>query len=181
VIEFSKNFLKSKDYVLVFALIYFDLKIDKKSQLRSVSREMRDIKNYKDVFNSKNAFTLLEHDNKNYDIDLLSRTKLSYESLYSLFEKKFNILQNYLLKNLTLSRIRESIFFVEASMLFVLKSDKSLRLCVDYRDLNAITLKNRHSLSLIKKTLNRLIDVAYFIKLNLKNAYYRIRIRQENK
>ncbi len=57
-------------------------------------------------------------------------------------------------------------------MLFVLKSDKSLKLCVNYRDLNAITIKNRCSLSLIKKTLNRLINVAYFTKLNLKNAYY---------
>jgi len=65
-------------------------------------------------------------------------------------------------------------------MLFVSKNNKSLRLCVDYRDLNAITIKNRCSFSLIKKTLNRLVSVAYFTKLNLKNAYYRIRIRQNN-
>ena len=175
-IKFSKSFLKSRDYVLVFALICFDLKIDRKSQLRSVSYKMRDIKNYKDIFNSKNVFTFSKHNNKNYDIDLLSRTKLLYESLYLLFEKKLDILQNYLLKNLTLNRIRKSIFFIETSMLFVLKNDKSLRLCVDYRNLNAITLKNKHFLFFIKKTFNRLIDVAYFIKLNLKNAYYRIYI-----
>jgi len=62
-------------------------------------------------------------------------------------------------------------------MLFILKSDNNLRLCVDYRSFNVITIKNKFFLSLIKKTLNRLIDVVYFTKLDLKNAYYRIRIR----
>jgi len=135
---------------------------------------MQDIKNYKDIFNLKNAFTLSKHNNKNYNIDLLLRTKFSYKLLYSLFEKKLNILQNYFLKNLTLDRIREFIFSIKTSILFVLKSNKSLKLYIDYRDLNAITFKNKYSLSLIEKTLNCLIDVAYFIKLNLKNIYYRI-------
>jgi len=80
-----------------------------------------------------------------------------------------------------LNRICEFIFFVKILMLFVFKSDKSLRLYIDYRDLNAITFKNKYSLSLIKKTLNCLINVVYFIKLNLKNIYYRIRICQKNK
>jgi len=93
---------------------------------------MRDIKNYKDILNLKNTFIFLKYNNKNYNIDLLSRTKFLYKSLYLLFKKKFNILQNYLLKNLTLSRIREFIFFVKTLMLFMLKSDKSLKLCVNY-------------------------------------------------
>ena len=40
-----------------------------------------------------------------------------------------------------------------------------------------ITIKNRYLLSLITKTLNRLYDIKIFIKLNLKDIYYRIRIR----
>jgi hypothetical protein len=48
---------------------------------------------------------------------------------------------------------------------------------VNYRGLNKITIKDRCPLSLISKTLNRLIDAAYYTKLNLKNAYYRIRIK----
>jgi len=142
--------------------------------LQNVSYEIQDIKNYKDIFNLKNAFIFLKHNNKNYNIDLLLRTKFLYKLLYSLFKKKLNILQNYFLENLILNRIRESIFFIETSILFVLKSDKSLKLCVNYRDLNAIIFKNKYSLSLIEKTLNCLIDIAYFIKLNLKNIYYRI-------
>ena len=57
------------------------------------------------------------------------------------------------------------------------KKDNKLRLYIDYRDLNAIIIKNRHSLSLIFETLNRLYESKIFTKLNLKNAYYRLRIK----
>ena len=53
-----------------------------------------------------------------------------------------------------------------------------MRLCVDYRELNKVTIKNRYSLPLINETLNRLNKVKRFTKLNLKDAYYRIRIRK---
>jgi len=138
---------------------------------------MRSIKNYNDVFDLKNAFILSNYKKKNHDIDLLLSKELFYELLYSFFKKELDILQEYLLKNLALDRIRKFISLVNALMLFVLKSDNSLRLCINYCNLNVIIIKNKYSLSLIKKTLNRLINVVYFTKLNLKNAYYWIRIR----
>ena len=60
------------------------------------------------------------------------------------------------------------------------KKDDELRLYVDYRDLNAIIIKNRHSLSLISETLNRLYESKIFTKLNLKNAYYKLYIKIDN-
>jgi hypothetical protein len=140
--------------------------------LRDALKKMRNIKNYNDVFDSKNAFILLNYKKKNHSINLLSSKESFYELLYSFFKKELDILQEYLLKNLALNKIRKFISLINASMLFVLKSDNNLRLCVNYRNLNVIIIKNRCSLSLIKKTLNRLIDVVYFTKLNLKNAYY---------
>ena len=145
--------------------------------MRNVFKKMQNIKNYDDIFNSKNAFTLSNYKKKNYNIDLLLSEESLYKLLYSFFEKKLNILQKYLLKNLTLNKIRKSINFVNALMLFVLKSNNNLKLCVNYRNLNVIIIKNKCSLSLIKKTLNCLINVVYFTKLNFKNAYYQIRIR----
>ena len=44
-----------------------------------------------------------------------------------------------------------------------------------------IIIKNRYSLFLITKTLNRLYDVKVFIKLNLKNVYHKIRIKENDK
>ena len=65
-------------------------------------------------------------------------------------------------------------------ILFVFKKNEELRLCVNYKELNAIIIKNRHSLSLIIETLNRLCEAKRFIKLNLKNVYHRIRIRRDD-
>ena len=95
-------------------------------------------------------------------------------------KKKLIYLREYIVENKTLNRIREFVNRASAFVLFISKKNDNFRLCVDYRDLNAITIKNRHSLSLIEKTLNRLIDVVYFIKLNLKNVYHRIRIRKND-
>ena len=62
----------------------------------------------------------------------------------------------------------------------MLKKNNELRLYVDYRDLNAIIIKNRHFFPLIFETLNRLCESKIFIKLNFKNAYYRLRIKIDN-
>ena len=61
------------------------------------------------------------------------------------------------------------------------KKNNELRLYVDYRDLNAIIIKNRYFLFLIFETLNRLCESKIFIKLNLKNAYYKLHIKINDK
>jgi hypothetical protein len=61
------------------------------------------------------------------------------------------------------------------------KSDKGLRLYIDYRALNKLIIKNRHALPLIDETINRLSNTKIYIKLDLKNVYYRIRIKVSNK
>ena len=45
-------------------------------------------------------------------------------------------------------------------------------MCVDYRRLNEITIKDRYPLLLIRKTLAPLSKARYFTKLDIKNAYY---------
>ena len=49
---------------------------------------------------------------------------------------------------------------------------------MNYKNLNAIIIKNRYLLSIITKTLNRLCEIKYFIKLSLKNIYPRVRIKK---
>jgi hypothetical protein len=60
------------------------------------------------------------------------------------------------------------------------KSNGGLRFYVDYRALNKLTVKNRHALPLIDKTINRLSGAKIYTKLNLKNVYYRIRMKINN-
>ena len=134
------------------------------------------LKNYENCFDFKNAEILSEHKNENHVINLMLDAKPSYEPLYILFKTELDILKNYLLKNLILNRIREFTSRASALMLFVFKKNDSLRLCVDYKELNALIIKNRCSLLLINETLNRLMNAAYFIKLDFKDAYHRIKI-----
>ena len=61
-------------------------------------------------------------------------------------------------------------------MLFFKKTNNSLQFYVDYRNLNEITIKNNYSLSLFSKILKKFVYAKHFIKINIRNAYYKIRI-----
>ena len=161
----------------VYALICITLDVEITLKVR---RLLEFLKSYENYFDFKNAEILFEHENENQIIDLMFGAKPSYEPLYILFETELNVLKDYLLKNLTLNRIRESTSRASASMLFVFKKNDSFRLCVNYKELNALIIKNRCSFSLIDETLDRLVSAAYFIKLDLKDAYHRIKIRKND-
>ena len=79
------------------------------------------LKSYKNCFDFKNAKTFLEHENEDHVIDLIFGAKSLYELFYTFFKTEFNILKNYLLKNLILNRIREFTNCANTSMFFVFK------------------------------------------------------------
>ena len=60
------------------------------------------------------------------------------------------------------------------------KKGEGLQLCVNYRGLNVIIIKNRVFLLLISETLDRLRCARVFIKLDLKDIYYRLYIKEGN-
>jgi hypothetical protein len=64
--------------------------------------------------------------------------------------------------------------------LFVEKKDKELRLCVDYRLLNAIAIKNRYPLSCIDILFDQLAGAQVFSKIDLRFDYHQIKIRTED-
>ena len=66
-------------------------------------------------------------------------------------------------------------------MLFIKKTNNLLRLYVDYKKFNEIIIKNNYLLSLFSKTLERFAYTKYFIKIDIRNAYYKIWIRKNNK
>jgi hypothetical protein len=87
-------------------------------------------------------------------------------------------LQEYLDAALKKGWICVSKLLSVAPILFIPKKDGGDRLCVNYRGLNKVTIKNRYLLPLISELLNRLGHVKVFSKLNLRNAYYRLRIKE---
>jgi hypothetical protein len=66
------------------------------------------------------------------------------------------------------------------STLFVEKKDKELRLCVDYRPLNAVTIKIKYPLSRIDILFDQLAGVQVFSKIDLRSGYHHIKIHAED-
>jgi hypothetical protein len=64
--------------------------------------------------------------------------------------------------------------------LFVKKKDQSLRLCVDYRPLNVVTIKNKYLLSRIDILFDQLAGAKIFSKVDLRSCYHQIKIRPED-
>jgi hypothetical protein len=98
--------------------------------------------------------------------------------LYSLSEPELKELSKWIQENLSKGFIHGSQSPAGALILFVKKKDGSLRLCVDYRGLNRITIKNRYPLPLISETLDRLCGAKIFTKLDLRGAYNLLRIKR---
>ena len=64
--------------------------------------------------------------------------------------------------------------------LFVKKKNKSLQMCVDYRPLNAVTIKNKYPLPHVDILFDQLARAKIFSKIDLRSGYHQIKIRLED-
>ena len=65
-------------------------------------------------------------------------------------------------------------------MLFVKKKDGTLQLCVDYRQLNKMTMKNKYLLPRIDDLFDQLKGASIFSKIDLRSGYHQLRIKDTN-
>ena len=89
---------------------------------------------------------------------------------------ELKVLQKYLDDHLSKGFIWASSSPAATPVLFVHKPGGGLRFCVDYQGLNAITVKNRYPLPLIKETLDRLYNAVVYIKLDIIAAFNQLYI-----
>ena len=66
-----------------------------------------------------------------------------------------------------------------AQVLFVKKNDESLRMCIDYRQLNKFTIKNKYPLPRIDDLFDQLQGASYFSRIDLRSGYHQLRVRGE--
>ncbi|KAI1000918.1 hypothetical protein K3495_g7280 [Podosphaera aphanis] len=97
-----------------------------------------------------------------------------FGKLYGMSREELLALREWLQDNLSKGFIRPSSSPAASPVLFVKKSDGGLRLCMDYRALNADTIKNRYPIPLISETLDSLSKAKYFTKLDVISAFNRI-------
>ena len=129
-----------------------------------------------DVASELEAGKLPRHSEGEHAIDLIGDPPCG--PIYNLSVRELAELRRFLDDALANGLVRPSTSPAGAPILFVPKKDGSLRLCVDYRGLNKITVKNRYPLPLISEILDRLSGAKWFTKLDLRDAYHRIRIRK---
>ena len=129
------------------------------------------------VFDKEDAKAVPLNGPHDHAIELEEGKQPPWGPIYTLGGKELATLREHLDEGIELGRIRHSTSAARSPVIFVPKKDGQLRMCVDYRGLNAVTLKNRHALPLISELLDRVVGMAFFTKLDLAEAYHRIRIR----
>lgn len=132
----------------------------------------------REVFNKTRATSLPPHRPYDCAIDLLPGTAPPRGRLYSLSAPERQSMEDYINDSLSAGLIRPSSSPAGAGFFFVGKKDGSLRPCIDYRGLNDITVKNRYPLPLLTSAFELLQGATVFTKLDLRNAYHLVRIRE---
>ncbi len=136
------------------------------TMMNSSKEILEKYKNFANEFDKINANKLLEHNSQDHVIDTKNKMS-SFELMYNLSMTELELLRKYLDEFLTKEFIVFSSSFAKTSILFVKKSKNDLRLCVNYKELNAIIIKNQYSCFLINQLLNRFSEAKKFIKLNI--------------
>ncbi len=98
--------------------------------------------------------------------------------LYPMSEDQLKKVRTYLDENLKRGFIRPSKSLAGYSILFILKKNGTKRLCVNYRQLNEITRQDSYPLPLIEELQDWLGRAKWFTSLDLKEAYYRVRMKE---
>lgn len=132
---------------------------------------------FADVFDERNANLLPEHRPYDCAIELEPGTQPPFGPIYGLTQPELHALKEYIDEHLAKGFIRHSKSPAGAPILFVKKKDGSLRMCVDYRGLNKITIKNRYPLPLISNLLDQLATARVYSKIDLRGAYNLVRIK----
>jgi hypothetical protein len=135
---------------------------------------------YKDVFPSELPNNLPPKRTIDHAIDVIPGSEPPSRPIYRLSYLEMNELKRQLADLLQKGFIRPSVSPFGAPVLFVHKKEGSLRLCVDYRALNKITIKNRYPLPRIDELMDRLVGAKYFTKIDLYSGYHQIRIKEED-
>jgi hypothetical protein len=135
--------------------------------------------NFENLFKEeKGKEALPKHQSWDHKIPLMEGKTPTALPIYSLSKRELETLRKYIDENLAKGYIRPSKSPARFAVLFVPKKNGKLRMCVDYRKLNDITIKNRYTLPLIHEMQDRIRGARFFTRLDLREAYYKVRMKK---
>jgi hypothetical protein len=111
-------------------------------------------------------------------IELIPGTGPVAKSPYWMLSDELDELKKQLKKLLEQGFVRPSASPWGSPMLFVEKKDGTKRMCIDYRTLNSMTIKNKYPLLKIEDLLARLKKAKFFSKIDLRSGYHQMKIRE---
>src|SRR6266566_8567105 len=115
-----------------------------------------------------------------FAIEVVPGTAPIYKKYYRMPGPELAELKKQLDELLQKGYIRPSISPWGSPVLFVKKKDGSLRMCVDYRPLNEVTIKNKYPLPRIDDLFDQLNGARVFSKIDLRTGYHQLKIRKED-
>ncbi|KAJ0724807.1 putative nucleotidyltransferase, Ribonuclease H [Helianthus annuus] len=115
-----------------------------------------------------------------FRIDLVPGATPVAKSPYRLAPSEMQELSSQLQELLNKGFIRPSTSPWGAPVLFVKKKDGSFRMCIDYRELNKLTIKNRYPLPRIDDLFDQLQGATCFSKIDLRSGYHQLRVLEED-
>ncbi|KAK3574653.1 hypothetical protein QTP86_011574 [Hemibagrus guttatus] len=130
------------------------------------------------VFSEERAARLPHHQVWDCAIDLLPNASPPKGRIYPLSLPESKAMEEYIESSLAAGHIRPSTSPAAAGFFFVGRKDGGLRPCIDYRGLNAVTIRYPYPLPLVPAALEQLRGARVFTKLDLRSAYNLVRIRE---
>ncbi|GKD49429.1 putative reverse transcriptase domain-containing protein, partial [Tanacetum coccineum] len=115
-----------------------------------------------------------------FRIELVPRAISVTKSSYRLAPSEMEELSGQLKELQDKGFIRPSSLPWGAPILFVKKKDGSFRMCIDYRELNKLTIKNRYLLPRIEDMFDQLQGSQYFSKIDLRSGYHQLRVNEDD-
>lgn len=113
-----------------------------------------------------------------FEIELLPQTAPVSKAAYRMAPAELKELQTQLQELLERGFIRPSHSPWGAPVLFMKKKDDTFRMCIDYRELNKVTIKNKYPLPMIDDLFNQLKGVVIFSKIDLRSGYHQLKIKE---
>jgi hypothetical protein len=147
--------------------------------VNKLNKKVKTVENYADILDVPTV--LPPHRQEDFKINLEPNAKIpTSRGLRRISEAEHKILREMLPKLLVRNQIRRSTSQFGANLLFIRKSDGTIRLCTDYRSLNYITIKNMCPPPNVAEMMHHMRGAIVFSKMDLRDGYYKFRIAEED-